>query len=113
MEIQNPKRALKNLEARKNEGKWGLYLRGSLAHLLRNLVDNSSQRTVLLGRQGRQRRISFRENIILSMKFPKNVLLQIRVKFDLIHHGLMFCNLEDMLEIFDSKIGHPDVFRKA
>lgn len=47
------------------------------------------------------------------MKLSETVLLEIRVHFDLIYHGFMFCDFEDTLKVFDSEVGDADIFREA
>lgn len=97
-------------DLRNKSGKCGGYLRRSLPLLLRNPIHHSRQRPVAFRGQGHQRGIRLCENIILGMKFAETVLLQVRVEFNLIDHGLVFCDFEDALEVFDAEVGDADVF---
>lgn len=47
------------------------------------------------------------------MKFAEIVLLQVRMKFNLIHDRFVFCNFEDSLNIFDPEIGYSNVLSEA
>ena len=47
------------------------------------------------------------------MKLSETVLLEIRVHFNLIYDGFMFCDFEDAFEVFDSEVGDSDIFREA
>jgi hypothetical protein len=47
------------------------------------------------------------------MELSEIVLLQIRMKLDLVDNRLVLCNLQDPLDIFDSKVGNTDVLCEA
>ena len=75
-----------------------------LSLFLSNLLDDSSQRSILFACQRCQWSVGVDKNIVFREIFKETFLLQVRMEFNLIDNRFVFRNLENSFDIDNPEI---------
>ena len=81
-----------------------IHLSRCLSLFFGNLLDNSSQWSILFACQRCQWRIRLDKNIFFCKIFKEAFLLQVRMEFNLIDNRFVFRNLENSFDIDNPEI---------